>query len=119
MGLWTKGIKRSQSGELRLEQDMSNLIRFTVMFLYRFFNGKDTGSVTISDSIMYVQLGKYGSRTKLKERSHVGMMKCLLECVDNILIHTRDVQIFFTLQEKIQRNLNKYEETHVLKDLYI
>lgn len=118
MGLWSKGINRSKTGEIRLEENISILISFTISFLYRFFKGEHVGKVSHKDGILYVQLGGYGGRAKVVERTHVGMMKTLLNCVDNILVHTRDVRAFFVLRDRIQRNLNKYDETHVLKDLY-
>lgn len=119
MSLWSKGLERAQTGEIRMEESTSKLLESLDDFLSRFYKHQGTQCVLeLIDGILYTRIGKYGGRVHLKEKSHVGMMLTLLECINNILIYIRDVNGFFLLRDKIIRNLNMYKESKKLDDLY-
>ena len=119
MGLWSKGLERAQTGEIRMEESASKLLESLDDFLSCFYLHQHIKhTLELIDGILYTRIGKYGGHAYLKEKSHVGMMYTLLECVNNILIHTRDVGGFFFLRDKIIRNLNIYKESKKLEDLY-
>ena len=119
MGLWSKGLIRAQTGELRMEESVSELLESLGDFLSHFYKPQYYIPIfELIDNVLYIRIGIYHSRATIKEKSHMGMMQTLLECVNNILIHTRDVNRLFFLRDKIVRNLNFYKESKKLEDLY-
>lgn len=113
--IWSKGVDRSLYGELRRE-DTTDLTACAANFINQFFERKVVFYIGILDGILHVQIEGKGSRVKLQKRSHLGIMECLLECM-NILVKYNNSQ-FISFRDKIQQNLTLFGRTHVLNDLY-
>lgn len=118
MGMWSKGLERVQSGELRKESAKEELVNRLTTFV----NGVHVGSqvkVTLTDeNEFFIKFGYwYTIHFEPIQLTHLNVMEHFLKSLDRLLNY-KDLDNASILRHKIQRNIRIYKDTCNLKDLY-